>query len=71
MGDRGEADAAACPHQTGPFQWVFVNLNKAFGVMERERSLLILEEHGVAPILSCLIRHFWNKATNVCCASGN
>ena len=46
-------------------------MNKAFGAMERELCLLILEEHGVAPILSSLIRHFWNKAMNVCCASGN
>ena len=39
--------------------------------MDRERCLLILEGHGVSPNTRRLIHHFWNKATNVCRASGN
>ncbi len=30
-----------------------------------------MEGHGVGPSMRCLIRHFWDKATNVCRASGN
>ena len=57
--------------EQAPFCGVFIDLKKAFDSMDREWRLLILEEHGVTPILSRLICHFWNEATNVCRASGN
>ena len=54
-----------------PFYGVFINLKKAFDVMDRERCLLLLEGHGASPNMCRLIRHFWDEATNVCRASGN
>ncbi len=57
--------------EQAPFYRVFINLRKAFNAMDRERCLFILEGHGIGPSMRCLIRHFWDEATNVCCASGN
>jgi hypothetical protein len=57
--------------EQAPFYGVFINLKKAFDAMDRERCLFILEGHGIGPSMCCLIHHFWDKATNVCCASGN
>ncbi len=54
-----------------PFYGVFIDLKKAFDAMDRERALLLLEGHGAGPNMRRLIRHFWDKATNVCRASGN
>ena len=39
--------------------------------MDQERCLLILEGHSASPNMRRLIRDFWDKATNVCRASGN
>jgi hypothetical protein len=39
--------------------------------MDWEQCLFILEGHGVGPGMRRLIRHFWDKATNICRASGN
>jgi hypothetical protein len=39
--------------------------------MDWERCLLILEGHGIGLSMHCLIRHFWDDATNVCHVSGN
>jgi hypothetical protein len=39
--------------------------------MDREQCLFILEGHSVDPSMRHLIRHFLDKATNVCHASGN
>ncbi len=46
-------------------------MKKAFDAMDREWCLFILEGHGVGPSMRPLIRHFWDKATNVCRTSGN
>ena len=54
-----------------PFYGVFINLKKAFDVMDRERTLLLLEGHGVGLNMRRLIHHFWDEATNVCRALGN
>jgi hypothetical protein len=54
-----------------PFYGVFVDLTKAFDAMDRERCLQLLGEYGAGPKMRRLIRHFWDEATNVCCASGN
>jgi hypothetical protein len=54
-----------------PFYGVFIDLKKAFDAMDWERCLLLLEGHGAGPNMRRLIRHFWDKATNVCRASGN
>ena len=53
-----------------PFYGVFIDLKKAFNAMDRERCLLILKGHGAGPNMHRLIC-FWDKATNVCRASGN
>jgi hypothetical protein len=57
--------------EQAPFYGTFIDLKKAFGAMDWERCLFILEGHGVGPSMHCLIHYFWDEATNVCCASGN
>jgi hypothetical protein len=54
-----------------PFYGVFLDLKKAFDVIDRERCLLILEGYGGGPNMVRLIRTFWWDATMVCHASGN
>jgi hypothetical protein len=54
-----------------PFYGVFLNLKKAFGAMDRERCLLILEGYGAGPNMVRLIRNFWWDATMVCRPSRN
>jgi hypothetical protein len=54
-----------------PFYGVFIDLKKALDAMDGEHCLLLLEGHGASPNMRGLIRHFWDKATNVCRASGN
>ncbi len=39
--------------------------------MDWERCFFILEGHDIGLSMHGLIRHFWDEATNVCCASGN
>ena len=53
------------------FYGAFINLKKAFDVIDRERCLLLLEGHGAGTNMRWLIHHFWDKAMNVCRASGN
>ncbi len=48
------------------FYGIFIDLKKAFDAMNRELCLLILEGHGVGPNMHHLIRHFWDKASNLC-----
>ncbi len=57
--------------EQAPFYGVFIDLKKVFDAMDWEWCLFILEGHGVGPSMRCLIRHFWDKATNVCRTSGN
>jgi hypothetical protein len=57
--------------EQAPFYGVFIDLKKAFDAMDWERCLFILEGHGIGLSMRCLIHHFWDKSTNVCCASGN
>ena len=57
--------------EQAPFYGVFIDLKKAFDAMDRERCLLILEGHGMGPNMRRLICQFWDKATNMCRASGN
>jgi len=57
--------------EQAPFYGVFINLKKAFDVMDWERCLLILEGHGAGPNMRRLIHHFWDEATNVCRDLGN
>jgi hypothetical protein len=54
-----------------PFYGVFLDLKKAFGAMDKERCLLILEGYGAGPNMVCLIHTFWWEATIVCCTSRN
>jgi hypothetical protein len=54
-----------------PFFGIFINLWKAFDAMDCGRCLKILALHGVGPKMLCLIRNFWDLATNVCRAKGN
>jgi hypothetical protein len=54
-----------------PFYGVFLDLRKAFDVMDRERCIMILEEYSVGPRMVRLIRNYWRDAIMVCRASGN
>jgi len=54
-----------------PFYGVFFDLKKAFDAMDCERCLLVLEGYGAGPNMRRLIRHCWDEAQMVCCASGN
>jgi hypothetical protein len=54
-----------------PFFSIFIDLQKAFDAMDRGCCLEILVLHGVGPKMLCLIRNFWDSATNVCWAKGN
>ncbi len=54
-----------------PFFGVFINLRKAFDTMDCGRYLEILALHRVGPKMLCLIRNFWDSATNVCQAKSN
>ncbi len=39
--------------------------------MDWKQCLFILEGHGIGPSMRQLIHHFWDKAMNMCRASGN
>jgi hypothetical protein len=54
-----------------PFFGVFIDLQKAFDTMDRERCLEILALHGVGLKMLHLIRNFLSSVTNVCWAKGN
>jgi hypothetical protein len=54
-----------------PFYGVFLDLQKAFDLMDNKCCLLILEGYGVRPKMIQLIRNFWANATMVCQASVN
>jgi hypothetical protein len=54
-----------------PFYGVFLDLKKAFDLMDRERCIMILEGYGAGPRIIRLIRGHWRDAIMVCRASGN
>ncbi len=54
-----------------PFFGIFIILGKAFDAMDWGRCLKILALHGAGPQMLCLIRNFWDTATNICWAKGN
>jgi hypothetical protein len=53
-----------------PFYGVFLDLQKAFDAMDRERCILILEGYGAGPQLVRLVRMYWRDAIMVCWALG-
>ena len=54
-----------------PFYGVFLDLKKAFDLMDRERCIMILEGYGAGPRMIRLIRGYWSDTIMVCRASGN
>jgi hypothetical protein len=54
-----------------PFYAVFLDLRKAFDVVDQERCTMILEGYGAGPWMIRLIRGYWRNATMVCQAAGN
>jgi hypothetical protein len=54
-----------------PFYGVFLDLKKAFDLMDRERCIMILEGYGAGPRMIWLIRGYWRDAIMVCRALGN
>jgi hypothetical protein len=53
-----------------PFYGVFLDLRKAFDLMDRERCLLLLEGCGAGPQMVRLVRGYWRDAIMVCQAAG-
>jgi hypothetical protein len=53
-----------------PLFGIFINLRKAYGVMDRERAVDILREAGVGPKALRLIILFWERAQLICKADG-
>ena len=49
---------------------VFVDLRKAYEVMDCGRCLKIIEEYGLGPNMLRLISYLWDNAELVCRASG-
>jgi hypothetical protein len=54
-----------------PFFGIFLDLKKAFNLMDKEQCILILEGYGAGPRMIRLIRTFWHNTIMVCWASGN
>jgi hypothetical protein len=53
-----------------PFYGVFLDLKKAFDLMDWERCIMILEGYGAGPRMIRLIRGYWRNAIMVCRALG-
>ena len=49
----------------------FIDLNKVFDTMDRERCLMILKAHGVREKSLQLISQFWTEAMLTCRAGGS
>jgi hypothetical protein len=54
-----------------PFYGVFLDLKKAFDLMDWECCIMILEGYGAGPRMIRLIRGYWRDAIMVCRALGN
>ncbi len=54
-----------------PLYQIYIDLKKAYGVLDREQTLDILEAYGVGPKMLRLQKHFWDTAKLVCRAEGN
>ena len=54
-----------------PFYGVFLDLKKAFDVIDQGCCIMILEGYGVGPWMIWLVRTYWQDAIMVCRASGN
>ncbi len=49
-----------------PFYGIFLDLWKAFNVMDRERIIMLLEGYGAGPWMIWLICGYWRDAIMVC-----
>ena len=49
---------------------IFLDLTKAYDVLERSRSLYILEEYGVGPRVRRLLQAYWGESIMVAQAGG-
>ena len=53
-----------------PLYVMFIDLKKAYNVMDRERCREIMDGYGMGPNMPRLIMFFWDNALLVCRASG-
>lgn len=65
---RLEQERAICQGET-LFQ-VFLDLTKAYDTLDRERTLLILEQYGVGPNVCRILRTFWDRLQLCPCQGG-
>ena len=56
--------------EQAPFYGIFLDLQKAYESMDRDRCLHISKVHGVGPNTPWLIKYFWDEAVLVCQVSG-
>ncbi len=54
-----------------PLYQIYIDLKKAYDVLDREQTLNILVAYGVKPKMLALQKHFWDMAQLVCRAGGN
>ncbi len=54
-----------------PLYQIYLDLKKAYGVLDREQALDILAAYGVGPKMLALQKYFWDTAKLVCRAGGN
>ena len=53
-----------------PFYGIFMDLQKVYDAMDRDRYLQILKGYRVGPNILRRIKYFWDEAVLVCRASG-
>ena len=56
--------------EQAPFYGIFLDLQKAYDSMDRDRCLHISKVYGVGPNTPWLIKYFWDEAVLVCQVSG-
>ncbi len=54
-----------------PLYQIYLDLKKAYGELDRERTLDFLAAYGVGPKMLHLQKHFWDTEKLVCHAGGN